>query len=400
MFFVMVPVFLTGTIYGIEIDSVLKINIVSGLKNDTFDYCVNSEKLLLIEISAGNVSMADSLVFFEITIPIDTSKLQYTGEVVFNATLGGGSNTLTSAGYDPGSRTIYIEAGNSDLKLLAGNLPLVRLQLKSKVQCDDSISIYAKAYFNEEFKKGIATNFSNTKEMIGNKSIVARSTFKVSRNLSTVVGSADTTQVDSIQTTNIPFQVVSGSETKIDSIRTYFRIEKESLFPFSSISLHSNEYELTKIDSFNWFFDYKTSIPFGILANGSCSVTTTGSITDSFKVFTWSKSLTTCDCVSKNDTSSILIQHRYKPPITSVQNQSKSTIEIYQNNGILVVSNNTEASIKSIQIYSLIGSSIYESYDLKKVHAVPTNNMPNGAYIIKVQYENKTETILKYIFNN
>ncbi len=323
----MVPVLVTGTIYESQAQETLQINIINGLVRDTLDYCTPGEKNILIEISTGNVAFSDSLMFFEIVIPIDPAKLRYTGQVNFNGTLGGGSKAVTSTGYDPNSNRIFIEAGNEDLSFLAGNVPLVRIQLVTLVDCDDSIFINPKAYFNEEFKKGTLTPFSNTKEMTGTKKIVARPIFKASRFLSTQITSIDTVQIDSNKTTSIPFKVESGLETKIDSLRVYVSMKKNETMTIPNYSIKCKDFDLTEIDSFNWFFDYKTTSTNGLLLLSEIQVETSGSANDSFDLQLRSESLSSCDCVSLKDVVSTKIRHSYKNTMTSVEEKERSNLK-------------------------------------------------------------------------
>lgn len=398
--FVLVPVLVTGTIYESQAQETLQINIISGLVRDTLDYCTPGEKNILIEISAGNVAFSDSLVFFEISIPIDPAKLRYTGQVNFNGTLGGGSSTLTSTGYDQNSNTIFIEAGNSDLSLLAGNVPLVRLQLVSLVDCDDSIFINAKTYFNEEFKKGTLTPFSNTKEMTGTKKIVARPIFKASRFLSTQITSIDTVQIDSNKTTSIPFKVESGLETKIDSLRVYVSMKKNETMTIPNYSIKCKDFDLTEIDSFNWFFDYKTTSTNGLLLLSEIQVETSGSANDSFDLQLRSESLSSCDCVSLTDVVSTKIRHSYKNTMTSVEEKERSNFEVIQSNDQIIISAKNESIIEKITVYSIVGENLFQTMNTSETITITNVRYPTGVYIFKIENGGKIETIIKYIFNN
>lgn len=391
---------MAGTIYGNQKDSTLQILVTGGVVRDTFDYCAVGEKSILIELSVGNVSISDSLMFFEITMPIDTSKLRYDGQVFFNSTLGGGSSTMTSTGYDQISNTIFINAGNSNLSLLAGNLPLVRLRLISKVTCDDSIPLTVKAFFNGEFKKGTMTPLSTTKELSGKHQIIARPIFKASRFLTTTIDDVDTVQIDSVKSTKIPITVASGPETNVDSIRVYFSIRnnKNITIPFYEIT--TNNFELTKVDSFNWFFDYKTTTPNGVLLQTEVEVKTIGTALDSFDLFLWSESLTSCDCITFNSKTSTKITHGYKEVISSVDQINNENVVIRETNEIIELLSPKGNNIRFVTVYSILGEKVFESsYDKNNV-ILSKRLLSNGMYLIQVKYDNKTELNLKYIFNN
>jgi hypothetical protein len=398
--FVLVPVLVTGTIYGSQTEDALQINIINGLVRDTLDYCTRGEKNILIEISTGNVAFSDSLMFFEIVIPIDPAKLRYTGQVNFNGTLGGGSKAVTSTGYDPNSNRIFIEAGNDDLSLIAGNVPLVRIQLVALVDCDDSIFINPKAYFNEEFKKGTLTPFSNTKEMTGSKKIVARPIFKASRFLSTQILSVDTVQVDSNKTTTIPFRVESGVETTIDSIRVYVSMKNYETLTIPNYTIKCKDFELTEIDSFNWFFDYKTTSTNGLLLLSEVQVLTTGSANDSFDLQLRSESLSSCDCVSLTDVVSTKIGHSYKNPMTSVEEKESSNVEVIQSTNQIAFSLKNGNTIKKITMYSIVGEMLFQTLNTSETVTISNLRYPSGLYIFTLENGNKVETIIKYIFNN
>lgn len=394
----MVPVLWAGTVYGNQNDSTLQILVTGGVVRDTFDYCSVGEKAILLEISVGNVSFADSLVFFEIQMPIDTSKLRYEGQVIFNNTLGGGSSTLTSTGYN--ANTIFIEAGNPNLSLLAGNLPLARIRLISKVQCDDSIQFTAKAYFNSEFKKGTMTPLSTTKELSGKHQIVARPIFKASRFLSTTIDDLDTVQIDSIKTTKIPITLASGPETNVDSVRVYLSIRNNPNISIPSYKVTCGDFKLTEVDSFNWFFDYKTPTPNGVLLQTEVEVKTAGAAIDSFDLFLWSKSLTSCDCITANLMTSTKITHGYKRVISSVDNDNIEDVVLRESNESIEISASNEKNIQFVTVYSILGEKVFESrYDSKNV-VLSKRYFSNGMYLVRIKYDNKTEINLKYIFNN
>lgn len=397
--FVIVPVLWAGTVYGNQQDSILKINIVSGVVRDTFDYCEVGEKAITIELSVGNVTFADSLMFFEIQMPIDTSKLRYVGQVIFTSTLAG-ATSLQSANYDPISNSIFIEAGNTNLSLLAGNLPLVRIRLISKVTCEDSIPFTAKAFFNSEFKKGIMPPLSFNKELSGSNQIVARPIFKASRFLSTTIDGVDTVQIDSVKTTKIPITIASGPETNVDSIRVYLSIRNNENISIPSYEITCGDFKLTEVDSFNWFFDYKTSTPNGVLLQTEVVVKTIGTAVDSFDVFLWSKSLTSCDCITFNSMTSTKITHGYKDVMSSVYDNENNEIVIKEANEIIELHSRSNKKIQKVTIYSLLGEKMFESsYESNNV-IFSKSVLPNGLYLLQIKYDNKTEINLKYIFNN
>ncbi len=396
----MVPVLWAGTVYGNQQDSVLLIKVTGGVVRDTLDYCTQGEKTITIEISVGNVSLADSLMFFEILMPIDTSKLRYDGQVIFNNTLGGGSNTITSSGYDPISNQIFIEAGNPNLSLLAGNLPLVRIRLISKVTCDDSIPFTAKAFFNSEFKKGIMPPLSFNKELSGSHQIVARPIFKASRFLSTTIEGVDTVQIDSVKTTKIPITIASGPETNVDSIRVYISIRNNENISIPTYEISCADFKLTEVDSFNWFFDYKTSTRNGVLLQTEVEVKTAGAAIDSFDLFLWSKSITSCDCITANSMTSTKITHVYKPVISSVDLDNIELVVLRESNESIEISAPNEKNIQFVTVYSILGEKVFESsYDSKNV-MLSKRYFSSGMYLVRIRYDNKTEINLKYIFNN
>lgn len=396
----MVPVLWAGTVYGNQQDSILQIKVIGGVVRDTFDYCSEGEKAITLEISVGNVSLADSLMFFEIVMPIDASKLRYDGQVFFTNTLGGGSSMYTSTGYDPISNQIFIEAGNSNLSLIAGNVPLVRLRLISKVTCDDSIPFTAKAYFNSEFKKGIIPPLSFNKELSGSHQIVARPIFKASRFLSTTIDGVDTVQVDSVKTTRIPITIASGPETNVDSVRVYLSIRNNPNISIPSYEVSCGDFKLTEVDSFNWFFDYKTSTPNGVLLQTEVEVKTIGTATDSFDIFLWSKSLTSCDCITVNSMTSTKITHGYKGVISSVNDNESNEIVIRETNETIELQSTSDKNISGVTIFLLLGEKVFESnYDSYNV-VLTKRLLSSGMYLIHVKYDNKTEINLKYIFNN
>lgn len=396
----MVPVLWAGTVYGNQQDTILQINVIGGVVRDTFDYCATGEKTITIEISVGNVSLADSLMFFEIQIPIDTSKLRYDGQVFFTNTLGGGSSMYTSAGYDQISNRIFIEAGNPNLSLIAGNLPLVRLRLISKVTCDDTIPFTAKAFFNSEFKKGIMPPLSFNKELSGSNQIIARPIFKASRFLSTTIDGVDTVQIDSVKTTKIPITIASGPETNVDSIRVYLSLRNNPNISIPTYEVSCGNFNLTEVDSFNWFFDYKTSAPNGVLLQTEVEVKTIGTAIDSFDIFLWSKSLTSCDCITFNSTTSTKITHSYTNVISSVNQYDNNEIVIKESNEMIELQSMSDKNITGVTIFSLLGEKVFESnYESNNV-VLTKKLLPPGMYLIHVQYDNKTEINLKYIFNN
>jgi hypothetical protein len=98
--------------------------------------------------------------------------------------------------------------------------------------------------------------------------------------------------------------------------------------------------------------------------------------------------------------TSTKITHGYKGVISSVNDNESNEIVIKETNEIIELQSTSGKNITGVTIFSLLGEKVFESnYDSYNV-VLTKRLLSSGMYLIHVQYDNKTEINLKYIFNN
>lgn len=356
------------------------------------DNCDTNSKNVLVTISIGNITKADSLYGCSFQLSFDSNKIKFTDLIKLNTLFEYFSNTSVGF-YYKGSATGYgANLGFSDADIVYGDRPLFALYGKWIGDCNDSCKVKLDYLdFTDEFGKKItdtvnasvvALPYSITDLTISGEANKAKSVYNV-KNIDTV--SVDfNVESNKFVSQNQEFAInINGSGTADYSIDNIVLSNDNIIF---------KNYEKINNNVFRLYFrsdagSINTDIHLNLRLNKS------DNIHDTLNIYPVIDIDNSCGCysIANNDT---IIVYKSNEPNAVVDNKYIENIKYFNN---LLFIDNIESN-KRIKIYNVLGIELDDIGLQNNSLFYDFNSKENGVYFVEI-YDLTSNKLIKIIKN-
>ncbi len=204
---------------------------------DTVDVC-GVDKRVVVAVSLGQVLKSDSLLYFDIELKFDQTKLKF-DQILTSGTLSEQFTGLPTQGYFAGKGVVRATGGNIQDIPVFGDKPLIAFLGKALSTCSDTIEI-AISDFDIEFKRPI-TDTLKTK-------VIVREGQSLKRFVSLQSSEDSLFFNDSVTTQKIDFSINASSGTRLQE--GVLKVDyDQSSFKISQIEAVTPDIQILKVDT-------------------------------------------------------------------------------------------------------------------------------------------------------
>ncbi|HOM04391.1 MAG TPA: T9SS type A sorting domain-containing protein [Candidatus Kapabacteria bacterium] len=351
----------------------------------TIDECGSiNDKELLVLLTIGKITKADSLFGYNFEIKYDPSKIKFN----FVSTFGTLSEffeikqfTISAA-----DSAIYGTAGhlNPFLAPVEGDLPLLALQGEWLGDCFDTSEVsLSYIAFTEEFKKDIAEPQNATVE--------ATIADKPDRKLTVLF--SDTELIFDQKGAKQTKLVLSSNGKKVTNLQLDLMLNGSS-FDITSVNTVGDNIEINNITKDNGLIKLEISVNNQVL-NDTLAIEVMNN-SDIGKVSGWlsidNAIVGHCDCITQYEINNLELVSEI-PDTTTVVEGSDETTAYYSRNCDCITVRTDNNDEKIVRIYDINGKMIYLENTYEKHIRINAEKFARGIYIVEI--DSKAKKIIK-----